>query len=95
MPMPKMTLRQLVQDRTSLARRHAHLLETAPLLDDRGLRAIQELYRQKGDGTARYTLALAFQKAVRVDLERRLWGIRPPARLRTRFRMKQPDPGAS
>jgi hypothetical protein len=76
-PAHKKTLRELVRDETFLARRHAHLLLEGPLIDDPGLRSIQERYMAETSELERWQLGLLFQKAVRDPLERVLPGPRP------------------
>jgi hypothetical protein len=61
----KKTLEQLVHDRTFLARRHAQLLETAPLVEDATLRTVQAGYRSESSGLERQALARRFEKATR------------------------------
>lgn len=65
------TLQELVRDESFLARRHARLLVSDPLVDDDdGLRALQERYRAEDGELERQRLALQFQKAVRDPLQR-------------------------
>jgi hypothetical protein len=45
MPTPKKSLADLIWDQTFLARRHAHLLLSSKLVEDDGLRELQQAYR--------------------------------------------------
>lgn len=66
MPAARKTLYELlVQDRSFLARRHAELLLSEPLVDDPVLRAAQERYRAEPSELERRQLALELEKAVR------------------------------
>ena len=66
MPARKKTLVQLVRDRTFLARRHAKLLETAPLVDDNPtLRTLQASYRAEPSDLKQQALARLFESACR------------------------------
>jgi hypothetical protein len=64
--MPRKTLWQfVVRDRTFLARRHAHLLLSSPLLDEPVLRALQQAYRDAQNRWERAEIARRFERTVR------------------------------
>src|SRR6266566_4775626 len=65
MPTPKKRLADFIRDQTFLARRHAELLLTGPLVPNRGLRVLQERYREETSELERRQLALYFEQAVR------------------------------
>ena len=64
MPARRKTLKQFVRDRSFLARRHAPLLESEPLVAGAELRAIQEEYRSQPHESLRREIALRFERAV-------------------------------
>jgi hypothetical protein len=64
-PADRKTLRQLVRDRTFLARRHAELLHLEPLVDDPVIRQLQERYRAEPSERIRRQVALEIEGAVR------------------------------
>lgn len=59
---PKKSLAQLCADRTFLARRHADLLVSEPLLDDLALRDLQRQYRQESSDLERRRIALELER---------------------------------
>jgi hypothetical protein len=65
MPARKKRLHDFVKDKTFLARRHAPLLLSNPLIWDDELRELQERYQQQDDTYARRKVALRFEKLVR------------------------------
>ena len=67
------TLEELVWDQSFLARRHAERLESDPLVDDPGLRSLQEAYKSDPTGLGRRSIALAFERAVTNPVERALY----------------------
>jgi hypothetical protein len=69
MPAPKKDLRTFVRDKSFLARRHAHLLISEPLVDEPALRDFQIRYRAESSVLERRQFALWFEKAVRGVLE--------------------------
>ena len=73
MAAPKKTLADFVRGKTFLARRHAHLLVSDPLIWDPFLREVQEAYQAETDTYARRRLALEFEKRVHETDEDRSW----------------------
>jgi hypothetical protein len=69
----KKKLADFVRGKTFLARRHAHLLVTDPLVLDLHLREVQEAYQAETDTYARRRIALEFEKRVRETDEDRAW----------------------
>jgi hypothetical protein len=67
----KKTLEEFVRDRTFLARRHADLLATAPLVGDATLRALQAGYRCEPSELERRELARRFEHATRNTVRER------------------------
>ena len=61
-----------MRDRTFLARRHAHLLEQEPLLEEPRLQRLQRAYRAESGRLERRAIAVAFQREVRRTAENRL-----------------------
>ena len=65
MPAAKKTLRQLVAERTFLARRHADRILDEPLDDRPDLLALQGAYQAAADDAARQSIAVSFERTVR------------------------------